>query len=80
MDAFDRASPYRQKRLLGLTLHKAIVSCNRIKLALRGRPPEVLALEPEKAMAQSFSRSAPSDWLPEQVNRQNFSGCISVAP
>ncbi|MFH1038015.1 MAG: recombinase family protein [PVC group bacterium] len=64
MDAFDKANPYQQKQLLGLALHKVEISGNRIKLALRGRPPEMLALEPEKVMAQSVGRSAPSNWLP----------------
>jgi len=80
MDAFDRANPYRQKQILNLTLHKTVVSGNRIKLALRGRPPELLATEPDKVMAQSFSRSAPSDWLPGQVNRQNFSCGLCADP
>lgn len=64
VDIFDRANPYQQKRLLGLTLHKAVVSGNRIELALRGRPPEFLAAEPERAMAQRVEFSAPSNWLP----------------
>ena len=55
-------NPYRQKKLLNLTLRKAVVSGNRIKLALRGRPPELLAMEPERVMAQSEEHSAPSDW------------------
>ena len=66
MDAFDRASPYKQKKILNLTLQKAVVSGNRIKLALRGRPPELLVMEPERVMAQNAMRSAPSDWLPEE--------------
>jgi len=69
MDVFERANPYQQRQLLSLTLNKAVVSGNRIELALRGRPPELLATEPEKVMAQNVERSAPSDWLPVQVNR-----------
>ena len=62
-DVIGRANPYQQKRLLGLALHQAVVSGNRIELALRGNPPEFLATEPEKAMAQRMVFSAPSKWL-----------------
>ena len=74
MDAFERASPYRQRQILNLILHKAVVSGNRIKLALRGRPPELLATEPERVMAQNVERSAPSDWLPGQDSNLQPSG------
>jgi len=74
IDVFERANPYQQRQLLGLTLNKAVVSGNRIELALRGRPPELLAKEPEKVMAQNVERSAPSDWLPGQDSNLRHGG------
>ncbi|MCX6355818.1 MAG: hypothetical protein NTZ78_13080, partial [Candidatus Aureabacteria bacterium] len=74
MDVFERANPYQQRQLLSLTLNKAVVSGNRIELALRGRPPELLATEPEKVMAQNVERSAPSDWLPGQDSNLRHGG------
>ena len=39
-DVFDYIQPYRQKELLSLIMHKAILSPDSIKIVLYRRPPE----------------------------------------
>lgn len=43
-DVFEHIQPYRQKELLNLVLHKAILAQDSIKIALFGRPPRNRAI------------------------------------
>lgn len=40
-DVFDHIQPHHQKELLRLVLHRAVLSPDKIKIALYGRPPEI---------------------------------------
>ena len=63
---FETLPPYEQKELFRHTLHKALISPDRLKLALYGKPPQLPA--PQTARAEPPDggdiRSAPLQWLP----------------
>lgn len=57
-EVFRELKPYRQKELMRLVLHKAILGPGYMRMALYGRPPEVGALH------EGDSRFQTLDWLP----------------
>ena len=69
-DVFHHLQPYRQKELLRVVLHKAILSENQIKIALYGRPPET-GLFP---VSESEIHSRIPTWLPGQDSNLQPSG------
>ena len=60
---FAEIQPYKQKELLRLILHKAILSPDYVKMALYGRPPEIGPL------ATAEPRSQICNWLLGQVSQ-----------
>ena len=71
-DVFKSLNPYQQKELIKLTLNKAVISEDRIKLALYGRKPEIPDMPVDVAALQNQMRTAPPDWVPERdSNRLN---------
>lgn len=69
-DIFDHIEPYRQKELLSLVLHKALLSPNSIKIALYGRPPEIGLF----SLSASEIRSQTLTWLPRPDSNQRPDG------
>ena len=69
-DVFDHIQPYRQKELLRLVLHRAVLSPESIKIALYGRPPDI----------GLFTQDAPetrcqaANWLPGQGSNLRHGG------
>ena len=63
---FETLPPYEQKDLFRHTLHKALISPDRLKLALYGKPPQVPALQTTRAELLNGEgiRSEPFEWLP----------------
>ena len=61
-------TPFERKELVRLVLRRAEVGDRQIVLELYG------TLTPEMAMAQSHSRSEPSNWLPGQDSNLQPSG------
>ena len=59
-DVFDQLQPYRQKELLRLVLHKAILAPDNMKIALYGRPPEIGLF----STSESDRFAQTSTWLP----------------
>ena len=60
-EMFKLIQPYQQKELIGLVLHKALISENALKIALYGRPPDV-----DSAMSRGGLRSEMPEWRPGQ--------------
>jgi hypothetical protein len=61
--AFDHIPPRKQKELLRLVLHKAVLTEDTVKAALCGRPPEIGPIvKPAEAPCQM------GEWLPEQMS------------
>ncbi len=58
-DVFEHIQPYRQKELLSLGLHKAVLAPDSIKIALYGRPPEIGRF----SLCESDIRSQTPIWL-----------------
>jgi site-specific DNA recombinase len=59
-EVFGEIKPYRQKELMRLVLHKAILGPDCLRLGLYGRPPEVGSLSGSESRFQTL------DWLPGQ--------------
>ena len=59
--AFDHIPPYRQKELMHLILHKAILAPTSIKIALYGRQPEIELFNATKPQG-AFPRSGTAGW------------------
>ena len=63
-DVCDHIPPHKQKELLRLVLHKAILSEDTVKIALYGRPPEIRsAIKPDEPRRQM------GEWLPGQMSQ-----------
>ena len=60
---FAEIQPHKQKELLRLVLHKAILSPDYVKMALFGRPPDIGPL------ATAEPRSVTCNWLLGQVSQ-----------
>jgi Recombinase zinc beta ribbon domain len=60
---FAEIQPYKQKDLIRLVLHKAILGPDYVKMALYGRPPEI------EALATASPRIETLNWLLGQVSR-----------
>ena len=60
---FAEIQPHKQKELLRLVLHKAILSPDYVKMALYGRPPEIGPL------ATAEPHSGTCNWLLGQVSQ-----------
>lgn len=60
-EMFKLIQPYQQKELIGLVLHKALISENTLKIALYGRPPDV-----DSAISNVGLRSEMPAWRPGQ--------------
>ena len=65
---FADIQPYKQKELLRLVLHKAILSPDYVKMALYGRPPEIGPL------ATAEPRTGTLNWLLGQDSNLRPSG------
>jgi hypothetical protein len=52
-DLFEYLSPYQQKQLMRLVLHKAVLSHGRMELASYGKPPELSELPQEVACSET---------------------------
>jgi site-specific DNA recombinase len=63
-EVFDHIPPHKQKELLRLVLHKAILTEDTVKIALYGRPPEI-----GMVMKASGARCQMGDWLPGLVSQ-----------
>ncbi|MFC1715630.1 recombinase family protein [Candidatus Poribacteria bacterium] len=61
-DVFQQIQPYRQKELLRLVLHKAILAPDSMKIALYGRSPDIGLF----STSESDRFAQTSTWLPRQ--------------
>ena len=69
-DVFHQLQPYRQKELLRLVLHKAVLAPDNMKIALYGRSPDIeLFSTPE---SDRFAQT--STWLPRLDSNQRQGG------
>ena len=59
-EVFGEMKPYRQKELMRLVLHKAILGPDYMKMALYGRPPAIGPFSGSESRFQTFK------WLPGQ--------------
>ena len=69
-DVFNHIQPHHQKELLGLVLHRAVLSPDKIKIALYGRPPEI----GQFPLCESEMFSQMPTWLPGQDSNLQPSG------
>ena len=60
-EVFDHIPPHKQKELLRLVIHKAILTQDTVKIALYGRPPEIGTV-----MKTNGARCQMGEWLPGQ--------------
>ena len=64
-DVFDHIQPYQQKELLRLVLHKVVLSQDKIRIALYGRPHEIGQLN----LSESGERPQIAAWLPRLLSQ-----------
>ncbi len=63
-EVFESLPPFRKKELIRLVLTRAEVTRESLKLAYRGRPPDLAVLQgKEKERDGDTSRSETPDWL-----------------
>ena len=73
-DVFDHIQPHHQKELLGLVLHKAVLSPDKIKIALYGRPPEI----GQFPLCESEMFSQIPTWLPKSAEAGHWEVSVSI--
>lgn len=64
-DVFDHIQPYQQKELLKLVLHRVVLSQDKIRIALYGRPHEIGQLN----LSESGERPQIAAWLPRLLSQ-----------
>ena len=69
-DVFYQLQPYRQKELLRLVLHKAILALGSMKIALDGRSPNIGLF----STSESDRFAQTSTWLPRLDSNQRQGG------
>ena len=65
---FAEIKPYKQKELMRLVLHKAILGPDYLRIGLYGRPPELRPLSKGESRSQTFDR------LPGQMSESVVCG------
>ncbi len=74
-DIFSSISPYQQKELINIILHKAILSQSETKIALYGKQTDTRLFDLlETQSVNANSRSGISDWLPREDSNLGHSG------